>query len=736
MSEPSVRRSWRPALPGALVLALAALLTWSDRATTSGIVAATLAAGLAGWIGGRLSATRLRGGVVPLLALSGLLLGWAVLALLAAILTPTRGDWPERLATGLDATRIALITAAVAIVINHAAQRSSWARPLPALALVAIIAQRLAAHRGGAIHLPHMVSDPAWLHGWNPAVAIAAIGAATGLLAAMALVRAGRSRRGAWHLLWLSLLAALFFLIAPAVGLFALRTEDPLGLAGKAPEELPQRQHLGRSGGVGPGTPTAGSEDPLGLAPRGDGHGGDEMVPFRDEYSTSGAQAPVAVVALHDETTSRRPVLYFRQVAFSIFNGRRLVRSLDPRMDRDLFDSFPGATPLRQDSHDTNQFGRVRVPTTVSLLRDHSLPLALTDAIELRAAPNPDPSLFRRAYAADAALLIADPEELLSARLDPPAWPETVRQAYLQQPDDPRYAQLAQEIVESIRPEYRGHPYARALAIAHWLSTHTKYSLRSKHSAAADPTADYLFGDRIGYCVHLAHASAYLLRALGVPARVAAGYAYTEGNRAGGSALLLRSGDAHAWAEGFFAGYGWVPIDPSPPSLDPVLPSPDVDLQRLLGEMARPKAGGHQALSGERGRLPTVGELVWLAVLLLCGFALTGYLIKLWRRWSPQLIRRDHAARRAYRAALDRLADAGWIRLRGETREAFAVRVASASPAFVVLTHSHLAAHFGQRRIDSGQAARLARDVARDLARTQRQRFRYLWHPYNWMMSR
>src|SRR5690606_26724776 len=59
----------------------------------------------------------------------------------------------------------------------------------------------------------------------------------------------------------------------------------------------------------------------------------------------------------------------------------------------------------------------------------------------------------------------------------------------------------------------------------------------------------FLFGDLTGYCVHFAHAAVFLMRAVGVPARVGTGYALPEANRQGGSALLLRNSDQHAWPE-------------------------------------------------------------------------------------------------------------------------------------------------------------------------------------------
>ena len=71
-----------------------------------------------------------------------------------------------------------------------------------------------------------------------------------------------------------------------------------------------------------------------------------------------------------------------------------------------------------------------------------------------------------------------------------------------------------------------------------------------------DPTADFLFGDRTGYCVHFAHAAVLLWRALGIPARVGTGYRTEEDDRHGSSTILIRASDAHAWPELYLDGIG------------------------------------------------------------------------------------------------------------------------------------------------------------------------------------
>jgi hypothetical protein len=74
---------------------------------------------------------------------------------------------------------------------------------------------------------------------------------------------------------------------------------------------------------------------------------------------------------------------------------------------------------------------------------------------------------------------------------------------------------------------------------------------------------DFATRTKQGYCQHFAGAMALMLRYLGVPARVAAGF--TSGTYDGGTGTwTVTDHDAHAWVEVWFRGYGWMPFDPTP----------------------------------------------------------------------------------------------------------------------------------------------------------------------------
>ena len=77
-----------------------------------------------------------------------------------------------------------------------------------------------------------------------------------------------------------------------------------------------------------------------------------------------------------------------------------------------------------------------------------------------------------------------------------------------------------------------------------------------------DSVDEFLFATQKGFCEHYASSLVFMMRAAGVPARVVLGYQGGERNAAG-NYLLVHQSDAHAWAEVWLAGQGWVRIDPT-----------------------------------------------------------------------------------------------------------------------------------------------------------------------------
>ena len=77
-----------------------------------------------------------------------------------------------------------------------------------------------------------------------------------------------------------------------------------------------------------------------------------------------------------------------------------------------------------------------------------------------------------------------------------------------------------------------------------------------------DSVDDFLFETHSGFCQHFASAYTFLMRAAGIPARVVTGYQGGYFNTLG-NYLVVRQSDAHAWAEVWLNGRGWVRVDPT-----------------------------------------------------------------------------------------------------------------------------------------------------------------------------
>jgi transglutaminase-like putative cysteine protease len=107
-------------------------------------------------------------------------------------------------------------------------------------------------------------------------------------------------------------------------------------------------------------------------------------------------------------------------------------------------------------------------------------------------------------------------------------------------------------------------PYAAAVAIENWFRTTGGFTYDQTPPAPGKaPLVDFVTRTHRGYCQHFAGAMALMLRYLGIPARVAAGF--TSGKYDGaGHRWIVTDHDAHTWVEVWFRGYGWLPFDPTP----------------------------------------------------------------------------------------------------------------------------------------------------------------------------
>jgi hypothetical protein len=123
---------------------------------------------------------------------------------------------------------------------------------------------------------------------------------------------------------------------------------------------------------------------------------------------------------------------------------------------------------------------------------------------------------------------------------------------------DPRIKGLAREIAGETTDR------AKLIAAVHdYLTTNHTYSLTTEVSGR-DPIAAFLLQKRSGHCEFFATATVLLLRCLDVPCRYVTGFYAHE--YAGKDTTVVRQQDAHAWAEAWLEGKGWVAVDATPAS--------------------------------------------------------------------------------------------------------------------------------------------------------------------------
>jgi len=176
-------------------------------------------------------------------------------------------------------------------------------------------------------------------------------------------------------------------------------------------------------------------------------------------------------------------------------------------------------------------------------------------------------------------------------------------------------------------------PYDRVRAIHGFLTDRANgfvYSLSTAPGTSGDDLVDFLRLRR-GYCEQYAGAMAVMVRAAGVPARVALGY--TPGSAGRDGTRLITSDDAHAWVEVYFADLGWVPFDPTPISADRAvtLPwAPRADTPQQAGPSATATVSAAPAPAGptkqlDRGdtftpvAVPQASAAPWLRPVLIGG---------------------------------------------------------------------------------------------------------------------
>lgn len=144
---------------------------------------------------------------------------------------------------------------------------------------------------------------------------------------------------------------------------------------------------------------------------------------------------------------------------------------------------------------------------------------------------------------------------------------------------DARYLSLPTQTVtgvQSILRELDIQNAADQLVIAERIGDYVRHCAtydRGTNSMPSDETDFaiwFLTEAETGYCIHYASAATVLLRAAGIPARYVEGYTAKAIRNV---PMTIRDTQAHAWVEYYLDGAGWIILDPTSSSSEPVRPT-------------------------------------------------------------------------------------------------------------------------------------------------------------------
>ncbi|MBI5351030.1 MAG: transglutaminase domain-containing protein [Chloroflexi bacterium] len=206
---------------------------------------------------------------------------------------------------------------------------------------------------------------------------------------------------------------------------------------------------------------------------------------------------------------------------------------------------------------------------------------ALKDIVTLQAKPALEAG---ESYHTSAVISNPSIAELRTAGVEYPDW---VMSRYLQLPDN--FSTRIQSLAFDISSAY-DNPYDQTAAITDYLRNEIAYAPTiSFPDPNVDPLEYFLFDVKKGFCNYSASAEVLMLRSIGIPARLAVGFAQGEANL-DNTFYTVREKDSHAWPEVYFPNYGWIEFEPTGNQSALTRPENKADLPAILLTPSAPEA--------------------------------------------------------------------------------------------------------------------------------------------------
>ena len=287
----------------------------------------------------------------------------------------------------------------------------------------------------------------------------------------------------------------------------------------------------------------------------------------RSGLSASMQVGNIAALALDDSIAMRirfegaapsQQDLYFRGPVLSSFDGREW-RALQRRLETRFSSGLTGPAGL--------QVAGAPVRYEVTLEPNNRPWLFVLDAAaRAPAAPGFDMAMTSElqwvATRPVTDLLRYRAESHTQFRYGPRSAPEVLPE-YRELPPgfNPRTLELAGRMLNDPASNANGTMGLVTAALQRLRTGGYRYTLEP--GVYGEHTADEFWFDRKeGFCEHIASAFVLLMRAMDIPSRVVTGYQGGDRNPVDGF-WTVRQSDAHAWAEVWLEGRGWVRIDPT-----------------------------------------------------------------------------------------------------------------------------------------------------------------------------
>lgn len=281
-------------------------------------------------------------------------------------------------------------------------------------------------------------------------------------------------------------------------------------------------------------------------------------------------------------------------------------------------------------------------------------------------------------------------------------------------------------------------PYEKALYLAQYLKQNPNYQLQQEPPflrQGEDLVSAFLFGYKDsppgqiikgGYGDHFSTVLTVMLRSIGIPARLVAGFSPGEFNPFTGM-YVVKNTDAHAMTEVYFPDYGWFAFNPIPGM--PLIP-PSIEenqtfsallafWQWVAGWLPTPVSGFLERFLG--GIFLFIGGiLVWLFSLFsqgwqgifggLIAFTIFGFLgwltYQLWKKWQYQRwLNKLSPVEKTYQQMLNFLAIHGNAKERSQTPLEYAQAMQFRYPIQISemigeICHSYVGWRYGDQPVD------------------------------------